>query len=93
MVKKMNLEFHSYMDGGDHSITSAYEAMVNKNPFKVLANFSYDWEEQPLRNVHGNAAQMTDVSFFNFFLIFLFLFFFLLSWHAFTFKNITHFYF
>lgn len=62
LVTKLNLEFHSYIDEG-HTITSAYEVMVNKNPYKVLANFSYDYEETPLnQNLDNHRPDMTDVS-------------------------------
>ena len=35
--------------------------MVNKHPYKVLANYSYDWDGQALANASESLHQMTDV--------------------------------
>lgn len=83
VISKLNAEFHSYLER-NLSIRSAYEAMVNRNPYKVLANYSYDWDEQPLGNDTEN-VQMTDVSSFN---INIFLVSFL-SFHIFKIANLV----
>lgn len=61
VVGDLNAEFHLHLET-NKSIPSAYEAMVNKSPYKVLANFSYDWAEQPLgEDILDSAPHMTDV--------------------------------
>lgn len=59
----MNADFHKHLEQGV-SIFSAYQWMVNNNPYKVLANFSYDWDELALNSApcSENAPEMTDVS-------------------------------
>lgn len=59
VVDSLNAEFHFHLKNGQ-SINSAYEAMVKKNPYKVLAKYSYDWEEKPLEDA-TEAPEMTDV--------------------------------
>lgn len=61
IISQLNSEFHSYLDK-DQSIASAYETMVNRNPYKVMANFAYDWDEQPLKDTSENRPDVTDVS-------------------------------
>lgn len=64
MISKMNADFHAYVAKG-MSINSAYECMVNNNPYKVLADYSYDWNEQPLdSSAVENVPDTSDVSFF-----------------------------
>lgn len=65
MISELNVKLEGLRENQD--ITSAYESMVNSNPYKVLANFSYDWEETPLGNVTENQPELTDVSFKKYF--------------------------
>ena len=61
VISKLNAEFQSYLQK-NVSINSAYESIVNSNPYKVLANFSYDWDEHPLNGTSEANPEMTDVS-------------------------------
>lgn len=61
VLTQMNSQFHSYRKE-NHTVISAYEEMVKNNPYKVLANFSYDWEERPLNDGIEENPVMTDVS-------------------------------
>ena len=47
ILETLNRDVQLYMEGGK-SLYDAYSLMVDMNPYRVLADASYDWEEEPL---------------------------------------------
>ena len=47
ILETLNRDIQLYMEGGK-SVYEAYSLMVDMNPYRVLADASYDWEEDPL---------------------------------------------
>lgn len=61
LMKNLNVEYFRYLE--DNSPEEAYSKMVETNPYRMLANATYDWDETPLDgNNNDEACQYTDVS-------------------------------
>ena len=55
------MDYRCFLDQG-FSSESAYEQMVKRNPYRVLSDANYDWDEDPINDENStSSALFTDV--------------------------------
>lgn len=61
ILQGLNDEFMSFLDEPEATIHSAYNKMIHKNPYRVLAQHTFDMDEEPLDEFSKRQPPMTDV--------------------------------